>query len=118
VPSCRTLTGFSAKLADARHKMCAPELLSQYSELPPPAELAALPGDEALRRQVRLVASYRRLPFRDPDLPEELLPEDWPGGRVHELFVAAHDALHGPADRFVREVIDRSYAQAYGDYPP
>jgi phenylacetic acid degradation operon negative regulatory protein len=85
------------------------ELLSQYSELPAPAELAALPGDEALRRQVGLVASYRRMPFRDPDLPDELLPEGWPGGRVHELFRAAHDALHGPADRFVREVIDRSY---------
>jgi phenylacetic acid degradation operon negative regulatory protein len=86
------------------------ELLSQYSELPPPAELAALPGEEALWQQVRLVASYRRLPFRDPDLPDELLPAGWPGHRVHELFRAAHDALHGPADRFVREVIEQSYA--------
>jgi phenylacetic acid degradation operon negative regulatory protein len=86
------------------------ELLAQYEELPPPSELAALPGDEALRKQVSLVSSYRRLPFRDPDLPDELLPEGWPGHRVHELFTAAHDALHGPADRFVRDVIDRSYA--------
>jgi phenylacetic acid degradation operon negative regulatory protein len=83
-------------------------LLAQYGKLPPLADLAALPGDEALRRQVELLASYRTLPFRDPDLPDELLPEGWPGRRVHELFIAAHDALHQPADRFVREVVDRN----------
>ena len=80
-------------------------LLAEYARLPPLADLAALPGDEALRRQVELVASYRTLPFRDPDLPDELLPADWPGHRVHGLFLAAHDALHGPADRFVREIV-------------
>ena len=50
------------------------ELISAYEQLPAPAELAALPGPEALRRQVELVASYRTLPFRDPDLPAALLP--------------------------------------------
>jgi phenylacetic acid degradation operon negative regulatory protein len=84
------------------------ELLEQYEELPPLTDLAALPGEKALRWQVELVASYRTLPFRDPDLPGELLPPGWPGRRVHELFIAAHDALHEPADRFVREVVDRS----------
>ena len=69
-------------------------------------ELAALPGSEALRRQVELVASYRALPFRDPDLPAALLPEGWPGRRAHELFTAAHDALHGPADAFVRDIVN------------
>ena len=69
------------------------------------AALAALPGDQALRQQVELVTSYRTLPFRDPDLPGELLPEGWPGRRVHEIFIAAHDALHEPADRFVRGIV-------------
>jgi len=77
------------------------ELISGYEQLHP-AALAALPGPEALRRQVELVASYRALPFRDPDLPAALLPEGWPGWRAHELFIAAHDALHGPAETFVR----------------
>lgn len=84
------------------------QILAQYEELLPLTDLAALPGEKALRQQVELVASYRTLPFRDPDLPDELLPEGWPGRRVHNLFLAAHDALHGPADRFVREVIDQS----------
>ena len=80
------------------------ELVSSYRRLPSGAELAAHPGPEALRRQVELVASYRALPFRDPDLPAALLPEGWPGRRAHALFIAAYDALHGPAEEFVRDV--------------
>jgi phenylacetic acid degradation operon negative regulatory protein len=82
------------------------ELISGYKQLPQAVELAALPGPAALRRQVELVASYRALPFRDPDLPAALLPEGWPGRRAHELFTAAHDALHGPADAFVRDIVN------------
>jgi phenylacetic acid degradation operon negative regulatory protein len=81
------------------------ELISGYRQLPAAAQLAARPGPEALRQQVELVASYRALPFRDPDLPATLLPEGWPGRRAHALFTAAHDALHGPADAFVRDIV-------------
>ena len=83
------------------------ELVASLEELPPPTQLAELPGPEALRRRVELVAAYRTFPFRDPGLPAELLPEGWPGRRAHTLFVAAHDALAGPADGFVRSVLDR-----------
>ena len=75
--------------------------------LPPAAALAALPGAEALRRRIELVAAYRTFPFRDPDLPAELLPKAWPGRRAHERFVAAHDALAGPAEAHVRAVLER-----------
>ena len=81
------------------------ELVTAYEQLPAGRELAGLDGPEALRRQVELVASYRGLPFRDPDLPAALLPEGWQGRRAHALFTAAHDALHGPADAFVRSVV-------------
>ena len=84
------------------------ELVAAYEQLPSDAELAALPGPEALRRQVELVASYRSLPFRDPDLPAALLPEGWQGRRAHTLFTAAHDALHGPADAYARDVMARN----------
>jgi phenylacetic acid degradation operon negative regulatory protein len=49
------------------------------------------------------------MPFRDPDLPAALLPEGWQGRRAHTLFMAAHDALHGPADAFVRDVVARDH---------
>lgn len=93
------------------------ELVSEYEQLPPVRQLARLPGTQALRRQVELVSSYRRLPFRDPDLPATLLPEGWPGRRAHALFLAAHDALHGPADAYVRDVIARSNGPAPASTP-
>src|ERR1700685_2240176 len=79
------------------------ELINAYEQLPAAAELAALPGP------VELVASSRKMPFRDPDLPAALLPEGWQGRRAHTLFTAAHDALHGPADAFVRGVVARDH---------
>jgi phenylacetic acid degradation operon negative regulatory protein len=75
--------------------------------LAPADELAELPGAEALRLRIELVSAYRAFPFRDPDLPAELLPEGWPGRTAHQLFVAAHDALAGPADRYVTEALAR-----------
>jgi phenylacetic acid degradation operon negative regulatory protein len=81
--------------------------VDRVGALPRAAALAALPGPDALRLRIELVSAYRTFPFRDPDLPAELLPESWPGQRAHELFVAAHDALAGPADRYVVSVLDR-----------
>ena len=83
------------------------ELIAAYEQLPPAARLAALPGPAALRRQVELTASYRALPFRDPDLPAALLPERWPGRRAHAMFLAAHEALRGPAETFVTDMVSR-----------
>ena len=82
------------------------ELISEYEQLPAAAELAAMPGPEALRRQVELTSSYRALPFRDPDLPSVLLPEGWQGRRAHTLFLTAHDALHGAASAYIRAILD------------
>jgi phenylacetic acid degradation operon negative regulatory protein len=81
--------------------------VDRLAALPPARTLAGLPGAEALRLRIELVSAYRTFPFRDPDLPAELLPEGWPGRRAHELFVAAHDALAGPADGYVAEVLER-----------
>lgn len=83
------------------------DLVGRLAALPPARELAALPGPDALRLRIDLVADYRHFPFRDPDLPAELLPADWPGGRAHELFVAAHEALAAPAGAFVTAVLAR-----------
>ncbi|RBY90815.1 PaaX family transcriptional regulator C-terminal domain-containing protein [Blastococcus sp. TF02A-26] len=86
------------------------ELVAELEGLPPAAELAALPGPEALRRRIELIYTYRHFPFRDPDLPAELLPEGWPGSRAHALFLAAHEALGAAADPYVREVLARHTA--------
>ena len=83
------------------------DFIARLQALPPVEDLAALPGADALRLRIELIADYRHFPFRDPDLPTELLPDGWPGRRAHELFMAAHEALAAPADAFVAAVLRR-----------
>jgi phenylacetic acid degradation operon negative regulatory protein len=82
-------------------------LVDRLQALPSAEHLGRLPGREALRLRIELVAAYRQFPFRDPDLPADLLPVDWPGPVAHRLFVAAHQVLQTPADRCVRETLAR-----------
>lgn len=63
-----------------------------------------LDGDAALVEQMRLVQHYRRYPFRDPDLPEVLLPPGWRGRAAHEVFTECHDMLRAAAEPFVASV--------------
>jgi len=50
-------------------------------------------GPEAVfRAQTLLVHEWRRFPFLDPDLPDDMLPARWPRGRARELFHARHAA--------------------------
>lgn len=83
------------------------DLVGRLEALPSARELSSLAGRDALRLRTELVADYRHFPFRDPDLPVELLPEDWPGARAHALFVSSHEALAVPANTFVADVLAR-----------
>jgi phenylacetic acid degradation operon negative regulatory protein len=40
--------------------------------------------------QTALVHAWRRFPFIDPDLPDDLLPSDWPRTRAYEHFHPRH----------------------------
>jgi phenylacetic acid degradation operon negative regulatory protein len=42
--------------------------------------------DGAFEALVHLVHAWRRFPFVDPELPEQLLPGDWPGHRAKQFF--------------------------------
>ena len=64
-----------------------------------------LDDKQALVQRTRLVYSYRKFPFADPDLPSALTPEGWPGTAAHELFLALYGALEAPAQRWFRSVI-------------
>lgn len=39
---------------------------------------------------VELVHEWRRFPFGDPEIPDELLPSTWPGHAAKQLFDACH----------------------------
>jgi phenylacetic acid degradation operon negative regulatory protein len=59
------------------------------------------PGEQAFADYVRVLTSWRRLPFLDPGLPAGLLPSDWHGARAAELFDALRARLAGPAHAHV-----------------
>lgn len=56
-------------------------------------------ADEAFAAQVELVQEWRRFPFLDPDLPRELLDDDWPGPRAAAVFHDRHAAWHAAAQQ-------------------
>ena len=59
---------------------------------------------DCFRRRFLLVHEYRAFPLDDPYLPRALLPAGWNGEAAAKLFETYHDALAGPAERYVAEV--------------
>ena len=68
---------------------------------------------DAFADYVRVVTDWRRLPYRDPGLPAETLPPDWPGSAAADLFTALREMLSGPARSHVFALAD----PADGDDP-
>ena len=62
-------------------------------------------GAEALVERTRLIHEYRMFPFKDPDLPVELLPSGWKGRQAHDLFVAGFGLLRTPAVAHYQQVL-------------
>jgi phenylacetic acid degradation operon negative regulatory protein len=53
--------------------------------------------EAAFRAQTELVHTWRKFPFLDPDLPQEMLPARWPRTRAHQVFLQRHADWEGPA---------------------
>ncbi|WP_426404409.1 PaaX family transcriptional regulator C-terminal domain-containing protein [Streptomyces sp. R-07] len=58
--------------------------------------------EDAYRDYLLALDSWRRLPYADPVLPAELLPDDWPGRRSAEVFAALHELLRDRGAEYVR----------------
>ncbi|MFB7369331.1 PaaX family transcriptional regulator C-terminal domain-containing protein [Streptomyces sp. NPDC056222] len=59
-------------------------------------------AEDAYRDYLFALDSWRRLPYADPVLPAELLPQDWPGARSAEVFAALHESLRDRGADFVQ----------------
>jgi phenylacetic acid degradation operon negative regulatory protein len=59
----------------------------------------------AFADHVLLLTAWRRLPYLDPGLPVEYLPQGWPGVAARGLFDALHTRLADPARRYAESVI-------------
>lgn len=62
------------------------------------------PGD-AYPVRAALLHRWRKFLFIDPALPEEVLPQQWPGQRARELFLEVADTLLPPARIFVTDAL-------------
>jgi phenylacetic acid degradation operon negative regulatory protein len=56
--------------------------------------------EAVFRAQTLLVHAWRKFPFLDPDLPEDVLPSRWPRARAHEVFDDRHAAWHAAAQDY------------------
>ena len=70
------------------------EFADRFGRLRPKAPEATF------RAQTELVHTWRKFPFLDPDLPQEMLPERWPRTRAHQVFVERHAEWQGPAQAY------------------
>ena len=62
-------------------------------------------GTAALVERMQLINDYRHFPFRDPDLPDELLPPHWLGRKAFEVFIEAHELLDKPSEAVVDDLL-------------
>ncbi len=79
----------------------------RHEPLTAESALASLSDEDALVRRTEITHEYRLFPFRDPDLPSDLLPNDWPGYEAHGLFLHIVDVLEDRAWRAFDRVYDR-----------
>ncbi|NDL59357.1 PaaX family transcriptional regulator [Phytoactinopolyspora sp. XMNu-373] len=62
--------------------------------------------EQAFTDYVCTLTDWRRLPYMDPGLPVELLPDDWKGTEAAELFFELRERLAGPARDYLDQVRD------------
>lgn len=67
------------------------------------AEAAGMTASQALVARTEVMYDYRKFPFRDPQIPPQLLPERWLGREAYELFTSVREALSVEAARAIDE---------------
>jgi phenylacetic acid degradation operon negative regulatory protein len=64
-----------------------------------------IPQSEYFVERFKLIDDYRRLPYLDPDLPEELLPDNWLRSEAVDIFGQYHAMLTEKANKYFDSVI-------------
>ncbi|MBI3913402.1 MAG: phenylacetic acid degradation operon negative regulatory protein PaaX [Chloroflexi bacterium] len=65
---------------------------------------ARIEPSEYFAQRFMLTHEYRRFPFADPHLPDELLPGDWRGADAAALFQKFHNLLADGANKYFESV--------------
>lgn len=64
-------------------------------------------SERAFADFIAVLHEWRKLPYLDPGLPPELLPDGWEGTAAADLFASLRVRLEDAARAFVHEVISR-----------
>jgi phenylacetic acid degradation operon negative regulatory protein len=94
---------YAAFLDDYRPKLAAHRKRLQAGETIKPSECFVA--------RFELIHEYRKLPFFDPDLPMELLPDNWLRPQAAALFEEYHGLLSEKANAYFDSVAEHYEAQ-------
>ncbi|HZG90780.1 MAG TPA: PaaX family transcriptional regulator C-terminal domain-containing protein [Pseudonocardia sp.] len=81
------------------------EFLARYADARARWDAAADGPRTAFEVYVPLLTEWRRLPYLDPGLPADLLPQTWHGARAADLFTDLDAALRAPAREYALAAI-------------
>lgn len=59
--------------------------------------------EDAFKMRLMVIHFYRRIIVKDPDLPTELLPKDWPRKDAEQLTINIYKKVHAKAMQYVME---------------
>ena len=75
---------------------------------------AAVSPEEAMAARTLLIHDWRRIVLKDPRLPVDLLPDDWPGARARGTVTSLYRTLLPGSEAW----LDRADATGTGALPP
>ncbi len=75
------------------------------------AQRALDPG-QAFAIRTLMIHEFRRVQLHDPQLPLELLPENWPGKTAYELCRQIYQTTSTAAEQYILEILRREDEQA------
>lgn len=90
--------------------------------------MASISDQDTFLLRLLLIHDYRRLLLRDPELPEVLLPVNWPGQQARLLCKELYKRLEAPSNRHLdatfcladgcTPTLDHSLAERFPQYDP
>jgi len=83
-------------------------LIDQYEPLVQRIAQGQVSAREALVARTAVMGTWRSFPALDPDLPDELLPEDWPRHAARQVFTEVYNGLGPLAVIRVRQILATS----------
>ena len=89
------------KLADVAQAW--KQFIARFTSVVP--ELGTLNRAEAFMVRTLLIHEYRRVLLRDPNLPQALLPADWPGLQARSLCESLYRELLERSEQFLSEYV-------------